>query len=74
MSKRDKSSSPRQKNQGSLTYQIKHLELARKEKKVAPMLRRDKNQYKKYTLKYEEWAKSVYGCKALDAYKPHIQS
>ena len=47
MSKRNKSSAPRRKKQGSLTYQIKHMELERKEKKDTPMLKKTENQYKK---------------------------
>ena len=73
MSKRNKISSPRRKKRGSLTYQIKHLELSRKEKKDTPMLKKTENQYKKHALKYAEWAKSIYGCKTLDDCKAHIQ-
>lgn len=73
MSKRNKISSPRRKKQGSLTYQIKHLELSRKEKKDTPMLKKTENQYKKHALKYAEWAKSIYGCKTLDDCRAHIQ-
>ena len=73
MSKRNKSSAPRRKKQGSLTYQIKHMELERKEKKDTPMLKKTENQYKKHALKYAEWAKSIYGCKTLDDCRAHIQ-
>ena len=73
MGKKNKVSVPRQKKRGSLTYQIKHLELARKEKKNAPMLKKTENQYKKHALKYAEWAKSIYGCKTLDDCRAHIQ-
>ena len=73
MSKKNKSSAPRRKKQGSLTYQIKHLELSRKEKKDTPMLKKTENQYKKHALKYAEWAKSIYGCKTLDDCRAHIQ-
>ena len=73
MSKRNKISSPRRKKRGSLTYQIKHLELSRKEKKDTPMLKKTENQYKKHALKYAEWAKSIYRCKTLDDCKEHIQ-
>ena len=73
MSKRNKISSPRRKKRGSLTYQIKHLELSRKEKKDTPMLKKTENQYKKHALKYAEWAKSIYGCKTLDDCRAHIQ-
>ena len=73
MSKRNKSSAPRRKKQGSLTYQIKHLELSRKEKKDTSMLKKTENQYKKHALKYAEWAKSIYGCKTLDDCNAHIQ-
>ena len=73
MSKRNKSSAPRRKKEGSLTYQIKHLELSRKEKKDTSMLAKTERQYKKHTLKYAEWAKVTYGCKTLDDCKSHIQ-
>ena len=73
MSKRNKISSPRRKKQGSLTYQIKHLELERKEKKNTPMLKKTEEQYKKHALKYAEWVKVTYGCKSLDDCKSHIQ-
>ena len=73
MSKRNKSSAPRRKKQGSLTYQIKHLELSRKEKKDTPMLKKTENQYKKHALKYAEWAKSTCKCKTLDDCSAHIQ-
>ena len=73
MSKRNKSSAPRRKKQGSLTYQIKHLKLERKEKKDAPMLKKTEAQYKKHALTYAEWAKSAYGCKTLDDCRAHIQ-
>ena len=36
MNKRNKSPAPRREKQGSLTYQIKHMELERKEKKDIP--------------------------------------
>ena len=73
MSKRNKSPAPRRKKQGSLTYQIKHLELSRKGKKGTPMLAKTEHQYKKHALKYAEWAKSIYGCKTLDDCRAHIQ-
>ena len=73
MSKKNKSSAPRRKKQGSLTYQIKHLKLERKEKKDAPMLKKTEAQYKKHALTYAEWAKSAYGCKTLDDCNAHIQ-
>ena len=73
MSKRNKISSPRRKKQGSLTYQIKHLELERKEKKNTPMLKKTEEQYKKHALKYAEWVKVTYGCKSLDDCKSRIQ-
>ena len=52
MSKRNKSSAQRLKKQGSLKYQIKHMELERKENKDTPMLKKTENQYKKHALKY----------------------
>ena len=73
MSKKNKVSVPRQKKRGSLTYQIKRLELARKEKKNTPMLKKTEAQYKKHALKYAEWAKDAYDCKTLDDCKAHIQ-
>ena len=72
MSKRNKSSAPRKKKAGSLTYQIKNLELSRKSKEK-PMLTKTEQQYKKHALKYAEWAKSTYGCKTLDECSAHIQ-
>ena len=73
MSKRNKISSPRRKKQGSLTYQIKHLELSRKEKKDTPMLKKTENQYKKHALKFAEYCKVTYQCKTLEERKSHIQ-
>ena len=72
MSKRNKSSAPRKKKAGSLTYQIKNLELSRKSKEK-PMLTKTEQQYKNHALKYAEWAKSTYGCKTLDECSAHIQ-
>ena len=73
MSKKHNISSPKKKKTGSLAYQIRHLELARKEKDRTPMLKKTENQYKKHALKYAEWAKATYGCKTLEDCKAHIQ-
>ena len=73
MSKKHNISSPKKKKTGSLVYQIRHLELARKEKERTPMLKKTENQYKKHALKYAEWAKATYGCKTLEDCKAHIQ-
>lgn len=73
MSKKHNISSPKKKKTGSLAYQIRHLELARKEKERTPMLKKTENQYKKHALKYAEWAKATYGCKTLEDCKAHIQ-
>ena len=73
MSKKNTFSAPRRKKQGSLTYQIKHSELERKEKKDTPMLKKTEEQYKKHALKYAEWAKTTYGCRTLEDCKAHIQ-
>ena len=73
MSKRNKRSAPRRKKEGSLIYQIKHLELERKEKKDTPMLKKTENQYKKHALKFAEYCKSTYRCKTLEECKEHIQ-
>ena len=72
MSKKHRVSAPRRRKAGSLTYQIKNLELRRKNKDK-PMLAKTENQYKKHALKYAEWAKSIYGCKTLDDCRAHIQ-
>ena len=73
MSKKNKITAPNRKKRGSLTYQIKHLKLERKEKKNTPMLKKTENQYKKHALRYAEWVKSTYGCKTLDDCRAHIQ-
>ena len=73
MSKRNKSPAPRRKKQGSLTYQIKHLELNRKKKKSTPILAKTERQYKKHTLKFAEYCKAIYRCKTLEECKEHIQ-
>lgn len=72
MSKKHRVSAPRRRKAGSLTYQIKNLELRRKNKDT-PMLKKTENQYKKHTLKYAEWAKAAYGCKTLEECKSHVQ-
>ena len=73
MSKKNKVSVPRQKKRGSLTYQIKHLEMKRKRKTGTPMLKKTENQYKKHALKFAEYCKSTYRCKTLEECKEHIQ-
>ena len=72
MSKKHRVSAPKKKKAGSLTYQIKKLELRRKGKDK-PMLAKTELQYKKHALKYAEWAKAAYGCKTLEECKSHIQ-
>lgn len=72
MSKKHRVSAPRRRKAGSLTYQIKNLELRRKNKDK-PMLAKTENQYKKHALKYAEWAKSTCKCKTLDDCRAHIQ-
>lgn len=72
MSKKHRVSAPKKKKAGSLAYQIKHLELERKEKN-APVLKKTEEQYKGHALKYAEWAKATYGCKTLEDCKGHIQ-
>ena len=72
MSKKRRVSAPRRRKAGSLTYQIKNLELRRKNKDK-PMLAKTERQYKKHALKYAEWAKAAYGCKTLEECKSHIQ-
>lgn len=72
MSKKHRVSAPKKKKAGSLAYQIKHLELERKEKN-APVLKKTEEQYKEHALKYAEWAKATYGCKTLEDCKGHIQ-
>ena len=72
MSKKHRVSAPRRRKAGSLTYQIKNLELRRKNKDK-PMLSKTENQYKKHALKYAEWAKSTCKCKTLDDCRAHIQ-
>lgn len=47
MSKKHRRSAPKKQKIGSLTYQIKHLELSRKGKKDTPMLAKTESQYKK---------------------------
>lgn len=73
MSKKHRCSVPQKQKIGSLTYQIKHLELSRKEKKGMPMLAKTERQYKKHALKYAEWAKATFWYKTLDDCKSHIQ-
>ena len=72
MSKKHRASAPKRRKAGSLAYQIKNLELSRKNKDT-PMLAKTEFQYKKHALKYVAWAKSIYGCKTLDDCKEHIQ-
>lgn len=72
MSKKRRVSAPRRRKAGSLTYQIKNLELRRKNKDK-PMLEKTERQYKKHALKYAEWAKAAYECKTLEECKSHIQ-
>lgn len=72
MSKKHKVGAPKRRKAGSLAYQIKNLELSRKNKDT-PMLAKTEFQYKKHALKYVAWAKSIYRCKTLDDCKEHIQ-
>ena len=72
MSKKHRVSAPRRRKAGSLTYQIKNLELRRKNKEK-PMLAKTENQYKKHALKFAEYCKSTYRCKTLEECKEHIQ-
>ena len=72
MSKKHKVGAPKRRKAGSLAYQIKNLELSRKNKDT-PMLAKTEFQYKKHALKYVAWAKSIYRCKKLDDCKEHIQ-
>ena len=73
MSKKHRRSAPKKQKIGSLTYQIKHLELSRKGKKNTPMLAKTESQYKKHALKFAEYCKSTYRCKTLEECKEHIQ-
>lgn len=73
MSKKHRRSAPKKQKIGSLTYQIKHLELSRKGKKDTPMLAKTESQYKKHALKFAEYCKSTYRCKTLEECKEHIQ-
>ena len=72
MSKQHRVSAPKRRKAGSLAYQIKNLELRRKNKDT-PILAKTEFQYKKHALKYVAWAKSIYRCKTLDDCKEHIQ-
>lgn len=73
MSKKHRHSAPKKQKIGSLTYQIKHLELSRKGKKDTPMLAKTERQYKKHALKFAEYCKAIYRCKTLEECKEHIQ-
>ena len=73
MSKKHRCSAPKKQKIGSLTYQIKHLELSRKGKKDTPMLTKTESQYKKHALKFAKYCKITYQCKTLEECKSHIQ-
>lgn len=72
MSKKHKVGAPKRRKAGSLAYQIKNLELSRKNKDT-PMLAKTESQYKKHALKFAEYCKSAYRCKTLEECKEHIQ-
>lgn len=74
MSKKHKVKHPKQKQLGSLKYQISQLRVEPSDQKSKkPMPVSTVKQYKKHTQEFGAWCKERYKCKTVNECKKHIQ-